>query len=79
MKYFKPLEKPLNGIDFWIIGFLIHLNFAKSLIWASQKSSNERTNYIICCSITSRFENQQNLKLLSFILGPFKLMIGFCK
>ncbi len=72
----KPLRKPMKGWSLRIMGLLIHFNFARSLLWASDsEKTGVRRTQLIDLSIVEK----EGLNALSFVLGPFKIMMGLTK
>lgn len=70
----EPLSEPLPGIIFDIKGVVFHFNVAKTLVWASDEEYS-RTYYFLSAKRSSTKE----VNMWTFIVGPFKLIIGIRK
>lgn len=78
VKSWKPLTKPMKGINFKIYKLFCNLNFAKTFLWAEDRDySNftERKTYFFSVHLNER--SNYNTKLLTIIIWPIKLLIGW--
>lgn len=78
---FDKLTKPSDGIGFWVFNMYLHFNFAKTITWCDQAPDNkERTTRLLSIHIVEReFDNNQVRRMVTFIVGPMKLMMGLSK
>ncbi len=76
------LTKPNDGHSIWFGRILIHLNFAKTLIWSEQqKHYKQQRDYLLSIHIVKRNPQINRRKIiwvsaLCIIIGPIKIMIG---
>ncbi|MBU1567748.1 MAG: hypothetical protein KJ630_19250 [Proteobacteria bacterium] len=80
---FPQLTKPFKGLSFWIGGVLIHVNFAKTLVWSEQNyNGSQQTdiffgfNRIRRSTLNKKIRKIVHISAISVVVGPFKFMVG---
>jgi len=69
---FKPLTKPMNGIDLWFGRILLNTNWARSWSWGEDVGQSRRTTYFGVYRV-----QEARGTLVHLIIGPLKFTIGW--
>lgn len=79
----KKLAKPLDGILINKFGIFIHLNFARTLSWASDEQVKNgevngirRVHHLFSTTVS---EYTDGMTIYGLIIGPFKIIFGKLK
>ena len=73
---FKPLTKPMHGLYFSLFNVLFHINIAKSFLWASDTTEDNRTERTYQILTVCKSKHKEIGKLYRLIVGPFSFSIG---
>jgi len=67
----EDLTKPMSGYPIWVGPLILHINWAKSFLWASDHNEVRRTELIALCLI-----ELDRKKAVSLTFGPLKIVCG---
>jgi len=75
---FEKLTKPRQGLYFSVGYIIVNLNWAKTWVWADQTDTERTMKFISLHMVQRRVgDNDVQSTLVSLILGPAKITIGW--